>query len=72
MIDRVQLLNRLWKRAEEGYYDDKPVYQFSKDEINLRYCLGMMDEESYHIEKQKLEQMIAEYNCYKPYYLFVL
>ena len=31
MIDRVELLNRLWKRAEDGYYDDKPVYQFSKD-----------------------------------------
>ena len=35
MIDTEELLNRLWKRAEEGYYDNKPVYQFSKDEMNL-------------------------------------
>ena len=34
MINAIELLNRLYKRAEEGYYDDKPAYQFSKDEMN--------------------------------------
>ena len=78
MIDAVELLNRLWKRAEEGYYDDKSVCQFWKDDLNLRYCLGWIDEESYHIEKQKLEQTIDEYkrineyNCCKHHYLFML
>ena len=72
MIDALELLNRCWKRAEEGYYDDKPVYQFSKDDLNLRYYLGWIDEESYHLEKQKLEQRIDEYNCCKHPNLFVL
>lgn len=72
MIDTEELLNRLWKRAEEGYYDDKPAYQFSKDEMELMYYLGWMDEESYHIRKQKLEERINEYNCCEHRYLFVL
>lgn len=72
MIDTEELLNRLWKRAEEGYYDDKPVYQFSKDEMNLMYYLGWIDKESYHIEKQKLEQRINEYYYLKQCYLLVL
>ena len=72
MIDAVELLNRLWKRVEEGYYDDKPAYQFYKDELNLMYCLGRIDDESYHLEKQKLEQIIYEYNCCKHHYLFML
>lgn len=66
------LIDRLYKRAEEGYYDDKPAYQFSKDDLNLRYYLGWMDEESNHIKKQKLEQRIDEYNCCKHHYLFML
>ena len=72
MIDTEELLNRLWKRAEEGYYDDKLAYQFSKDELNLMYCLGWIDEASYHLKKQKLEQRINEYNCRKHHYLLVL
>lgn len=72
MIDTIKLLNRLWKRVEEGYYDDKPAYQFSKDELNLMCCLGRIDKESYYIEKQRLEQRIYEYNCCKHHYLFVL
>ena len=72
MIDLLELLNIVWKRAEEGYYDDKPVCQFWKDDLNLRYCLGWIDEESYHIEKQKLEQTIYEYNSCKHHNLFML
>jgi len=72
MIDTEELLNRLWKRAEEGYYDDKPAYQFSKDELNLMYYLGWIDEESYHIKKQKLEQRINEYYYLKQRYLLVI
>lgn len=72
MIDTEELLNRLWKRAEEGYYDDKPVYQFSKDELNLMYYLGWIDEESYHIKKQKVEQRISEYFYLKQRYLLVI
>lgn len=72
MIDTEELLNKLWKRAEEGYYDDKPIYQFSKDELNLMYYLGWMDEETYHSKEQKLEQRIQEYNCCEQRYLFVL
>ena len=72
MIDAVELLNRFWKRAEEGYYDDKPIYQFSKDDLNLRYYLGWIDKESYYIKKQKLEQRIDEYNCSRHHYLFTL
>lgn len=68
MIDTEELLNRLWKRAEEGYYNDKPAYQFPKDELNLMYCLGWIDKVNYQIEKQRLEQLeqsIYEYNCLK-------
>lgn len=72
MIDTEELLNRLWERAEEGYYDDKPVYQFSKDELNLMYYLGWIDEESYHINKQKVEQRINEYFYLKQRYLLVI
>jgi len=72
MIDTEELLNRLWKRAEEGYYDDKPAYQFSKDELNLMYYLGWIDEESYHIKKQKVEQRINEYYYLKQRYLLVI
>lgn len=72
MIDTEELLNRLWKRAEEGYYDDKPVYQFSKDELNLMYYLGWIDEESYYIKKQKVEQRINEYYHLKQRYLLVI
>jgi len=71
MIDTNELLNRFWKRAAEGYYDDKPVYQFSKDELNLIYYLGRIDEESYHLEKQKLEQRINEYNTCKHHYFML-
>ena len=72
MIDTEELRNRLWKRSEEGYYEDKPAYQFSKDELNLMYYMGWIDEESYHLKKQKLEQRINEYNCRKYHYLLVL
>lgn len=72
MIDTEELLNRLWKRVEEGYYDDKPVYQFSKDELNLMYYLGWIDEESYYIKKQKVEQRINEYYHLKQRYLLVI
>ena len=72
MINTEELLNRLYKRAEEGYYDDKPAYQFSKDELNLMYCLGWIDEASYNIKKQKLEQRINEYYCLKQHYLLVI
>lgn len=72
MIDTEELLNRLYKRAEEGYYEDKPAYQFSKDELNLMYCLGWIDEASYQLRKQILEQRINEYYCLKQRYLLVL
>ncbi len=72
MIDTEELLNRLYKRAEEGYYDDKPAYQFSKDELNLMYYLGWIDKASYQLKKQRLEQRINEYNCLKQHYLSVI
>lgn len=56
MIDTEELLNRLYKRVEEGYYEDKPAFQFYKDKLNLMYDLGWIDKASYHLEKQKLEQ----------------
>lgn len=72
MIDTEELLNRLYKRAEEGYYEDKPAYQFSKDELNLMYCIGWIDEASYQFKKQILEQRINEYYCLKQRYLLVI
>ncbi len=69
MIDTLELLNRLYKRAEEGYYEDKPPFQFSKDELNLMYDLGWVDETSYRLKKWKLEQEeYAEY-CRRHRYL---
>ena len=69
MIDTLELLNRLYKRAEEGYYEDKPPFQFSKDELNLMYDLGWVDETSYRLKKWKLEQEeYAEY-CRRYRYL---
>ena len=73
MINRIELLNKLYKRAKEGYYNDKPAYQFSKDELNLKYCLWLIDEPSYQLEKQKLDQRINEYyfeQRAKEYYQF--
>lgn len=67
MIDPIELLNRLYKRAEEGYYEDKPSYQFSKDELYLMYYLGLVDEESYNFRKQNLTQMINDYYFNKLY-----
>lgn len=72
MIDTGELLNRLYKRAKEGYYKDKPAYQFSKDELDLMYYLGWVDEASYQLKKQKLEQRINEYYCLKQRYLLVI
>ncbi len=72
MIDTEKLLNRLYKRAEEGYYNDKPAYQFSKDELNLFYYLGWMDKQSYLIKKQRLEQRINEYDCLRQPYLSII
>lgn len=72
MIDTGELLNRLYKRAEEGYYKDKPAYQFSKDELDLMYYLGWVDEASYQLKKQKLEQRINEYYCLKQRCLLVI
>jgi hypothetical protein len=72
MIDTEELLNRLYKRAEEGYYEDKPAYQFSKDELNLMYYLGWIDEASYHFSKQRLEQRINEYYNLKQRDLLVI
>lgn len=72
MIDLLEVLNIVWKRAEKGYYNDKPVCQFWKDDLNVRYCLGWIDEESYRIEKTKLEQTIDEYKRLNEYNLFVL
>jgi len=73
MIDTGELLNRLYRRVKEGYYKDKPAYQFSKDELNLMYCLGLIDEASYRIKKQRLEQIINEYYCrLKHHYLLVI
>lgn len=61
MVDSRELLNRLWKRAEDGYYDDKP-FQFSKDELYIRYFLGLIDEGRYIIKKAELEQLSYEYH----------
>jgi len=72
MIDTEELLNRLYKRVEEGYYKDKSAYQFSKDELNLMYYLGWIDETSYRAEKQRLEQRINEYYSLKQRYLLVI
>ena len=55
MFNPDSLINKLYKRAEEGYYEDKPPFQFSKDELNLMYDLGWVDEASYRLEKFKLE-----------------
>ena len=66
MIDPIELLNRLYKREKEGYYKDKPAYQFSKDELELMHYLGLADEESYKFRKQNLDQMINDY-YYKQY-----
>ena len=67
MIDPEELLNRLYKRAKEGYYEDKPPYQFSKDELDLMYYLGSVDEVSYQNRKQNLTQMINDYYFNKHY-----
>lgn len=71
MIDPVELLNRLYKREKEGYYEDKPAYQFSKDELELMHYLGLVDEESYKFRKQNLDQMINDY-YYKQYNSLVI
>ena len=71
MIDPVELLNRLYKREKEGYYKDKPLYQFSKDELELMHYLGLVDEESYKFRKQNLDQMINDY-YYKQYNSLVI
>lgn len=71
MIDPVELLNRLYKREKEGYYEDKPAYQFSKDELELMHYLGLVDEESYKFRKQNLNQMINDY-YYKQYNSLVI
>ena len=71
MIDPIELLNRLYKRAEEGYYEDKPSYQFSKDELELMHYLRLVDEESYKFRKQNLDQMIYDY-YYKQYNSLVI
>lgn len=55
-----KLWNELWKRAKDGYYKDKP-YQFSKDELYIRYLLGLIDEGRYIIEKAELEQLSYDY-----------
>lgn len=67
MIDPIELLNRLYKREKEGYYEDKPAYQFSKDELELMHYLGLVDEESYKFRKQNLDQMINDYYFNKLY-----
>ena len=72
MINPQELLNRLYKRAEEGYYEDKPPYQFSKDELDLMYYLGLVDEESYKFRKQNFEQMIFDYYFNKHYNSLVI
>ena len=71
MIDPIELLNRLYKREKEGYYEDKPLYQFSKDELELMHYLGLADEESYKFRKQNLDQMINDY-YYKQYNSLVI
>lgn len=71
MIDPIELLNRLYKREKEGYYKDKPIYQFSKDELELMHYLGLVDEESYNFRKQNLDQMINDY-YYKQYNSLVI
>ena len=63
--------NRLYKREKEGYYEDKPAYQFSKDELELMHYLGLVDEESYKFRKQNLDQMINDY-YYKQYNSLVI
>ena len=68
MIDPIELLNRLYKRAEEGYYEDKPAYQFSKDELELMHYLGLADEESYNFRKQRLTQMINDDYYFNNHY----
>lgn len=71
MIDPQELLNRLYKREKEGYYEDKPAYQFSKDELELMHYLGLIDEENYNFRKQNLEQMTNDY-YYKQYNSLVI
>ena len=72
MINTQELLNRLYKIEKEGYYEDKPPYQFSKDELDLMYYLGLVDEESYKFRKQNLEQMIFDYYFNKHYNSLVI
>lgn len=74
-----KLWDELWKRKKDGYYNDKPL-QFSKDELYIRYLLGLIDEGRYIIEKAELEQLSYNYymrekdksRCKHPLYPIVL
>ena len=55
-----KLWDELWKRAKDGYYKDKP-FHFSKDELYIRYLLGLIDEGRYQVEKVKLDQLSYDY-----------
>ena len=58
-----KLWDELWKRKKDGYYNDKP-FQFSKDELYIRYLLGLIDEGRYIIEKTELEQLSYDYHWF--------
>lgn len=78
MIGVKKLWDELWKRAKDGYYKDKP-FQFSKDELYIRYLFGYIDEKRYQVEKVKLEHLSYQYHWsikdksrnknYPPYFM---
>ena len=51
------------KPCKDGYYDDKP-FQFSKDELYIRYLLGLIDEGRYQVEKVELDQLSYDYHWF--------
>ena len=66
MIDFKERLEELYKRAKDGYYKDKP-FQFSMDENELFYAVGLINEGRYLMEKYKLESLRYNYMCCEKY-----
>ena len=66
-INPYKKLDELYDKLQSGFYDDKPPYSFAKDELYLKYYLGLISEHEYYIGKRNIARWVDEYN-YNKYY----
>lgn len=70
MFDQDKIIADFYEILNNGYYDEKPPYQFSIDKLHLFHLLGFIDDDKFSTDMKKYkwwQQECIEEQKYKNY-----